>query len=152
MLMLMQSIHLLSFSPQILPNRVSRIPYTRKVFKLLQKSDQVSALPHQSSLERSSRLGSAPSQYEGFKPKSWALCVQPPVLDVVNHHMAGHSRLRHYSWKTTATTENKDAAGQVFALAAMWKPFPDLFTAFASESAPPPHCNYSCEASVFVLN
>lgn len=90
--MLAQSIHLLSLSSQILPNSISRISYTRRVFKLLQKNDQVSALPYQSSLERSSQLGSAPSQYEGFKPQSWALCVQPPVLGVVNDHMAGHSQ------------------------------------------------------------
>lgn len=34
MLMLVRSMHLLSFPPQILPNGVSRIPYTRRIFKL----------------------------------------------------------------------------------------------------------------------
>lgn len=85
MLMLVPSTHLLSFSPQFLPNRVSRIPYTRRAFKLLQKSVQDSVLLYQSSLERSSQLGNTPSQYEGFKPKSWALCTQPPVLGKWSH-------------------------------------------------------------------
>lgn len=108
---------------------MSRFSYTGRVCKLLQNCDQVSALPYQSSLERSSHLGKAQSQYQGFKPKSWAVCAQLCILGVVNNYVAGHSRPTHYSWKTTMTAENIDAAGQTCALAAMWKPFLELFTA-----------------------
>lgn len=142
MLVLVQSIHILCFYPQIWPNRVSRIPYTRRVFKLPHKSDQISALLYQSRLERSSHcLGNAPSQHEGFKPKS-------SVLGVVNDHMAGHSRPRHYSWKTTVTIENTGFwAG--FCSGCYVKAIPRFVHCICLRE---PHGDYLCEASVFVLN
>lgn len=147
--MLVPNIHLLSFSPQILPNRLTRIPYTRQVFKLLQKSDQVFALPYQRSLEKSSQIGNAPGQHEGFKPKSWAVSAQPPVLGVVNNHMAGHSRPRHYSLKDNSNYKKHRCSWAGFCSGCYEKAIP---LPPPQKRAPSPHCDYSCEASVFVLN